>query len=340
MKIAIHERKGSFSDGWIQYCKKNNIEYKLVNCYNYNIIELLKDCDGLMWHWDQNDYKAPLFARQLTISLSKMGLEVFPNIDTVWHFDDKLGQKYLLESINAPYVTTYASYSKKSSLEWANETSYPKVFKLRGGASGINVLKVENRKQARRLIHKAFGNGFSHYNKWIRIKDRFWILRRDKNIKALKSLFSSIFRYFYPTEVERFSTKEKGYVLFQDFIPNNTYDTRLIIVGNRCFGTRRYCRPDDFRASGSGLYDNSPDIYNNESIKIAFDIADKLGAQSIAYDFLLQNNKPVICEISYIYCRDIIANCDGYWDRDLNWHKAEVNAERFIIEDFINNINK
>ena len=33
MKIAIHHRKGSFSDRWIVYCKKEGIEYKLVNAY-------------------------------------------------------------------------------------------------------------------------------------------------------------------------------------------------------------------------------------------------------------------------------------------------------------------
>ncbi len=24
----------SYSDKWIEYCKKNNIDYKLVNCYD------------------------------------------------------------------------------------------------------------------------------------------------------------------------------------------------------------------------------------------------------------------------------------------------------------------
>jgi hypothetical protein len=51
MKIAIHERKGSFSDRWIEYCKKHEICHRIVNCYDSDIIDQLKDCDGLMWHW-------------------------------------------------------------------------------------------------------------------------------------------------------------------------------------------------------------------------------------------------------------------------------------------------
>ena len=86
----------TFSDGWIKYCKENQVPYKFVNCYDTNIIHQLNDCAGLMWHWNQNDYKAALFARQLTISLKK-GIKVFPDVNTAWHYDDKLGQKYLLK---------------------------------------------------------------------------------------------------------------------------------------------------------------------------------------------------------------------------------------------------
>ena len=34
MKIAIHNRPGSFSDRWIEYCNKNHIDYKVVNAYD------------------------------------------------------------------------------------------------------------------------------------------------------------------------------------------------------------------------------------------------------------------------------------------------------------------
>ncbi len=53
MKIAIHHEAGddSYSDKWIEYCKKSGIDYGFVNCYDTDIIEKLKDFDGLMWHW-------------------------------------------------------------------------------------------------------------------------------------------------------------------------------------------------------------------------------------------------------------------------------------------------
>ena len=66
MKLAIHKREGSFSDKWIEYCERNNINYIIVNAYSNNIINELKDCDVFMWHWIHYDYKALIFAKKLT----------------------------------------------------------------------------------------------------------------------------------------------------------------------------------------------------------------------------------------------------------------------------------
>lgn len=336
MKIAIHKRIDSFSDRWIKYCDENNIPYKLVNCYDSDIVSQLDDCDGLMWHWNQNDYKAALFARQLTLALEKKGIKVFPDVNTAWHHDDKLGQKYLLESIRAPLVKSYAFYSKNEALDWINTATFPKVFKLRGGAGSINVSLVKTKKKAEQLAKKAFGKGFSHINRFSRLKDRFWILRRDKNLSAVRAVVSGVGRMFIHTEVERFSNNEKGYIYFQDFIPKNEFDTRLVVIGDRCFGVRRYCRKGDFRASGSGIKAYKPELFNKKCIQIAFDIAKKLRTQSLALDFIWDDLEPKIVEISYGFIMGkFYDDCPGYWDSNLNWHEKLVNPQYFMIEDFI-----
>ena len=43
--IAIHKSSG-FAERWIAYCQQENIDYKIVNCYDSDIIEQLKDCDA------------------------------------------------------------------------------------------------------------------------------------------------------------------------------------------------------------------------------------------------------------------------------------------------------
>lgn len=341
MKIAIHKCEGSFSDRWISYCQDNNIEYKIVNCFDNDIIAQLRGCTGLMWHWNQEDYKALLFARQLTLSLENQGFKVFPNINTAWHFDDKVGQKYLLEATGAPLVRSYVFYSKKDALNWMNNTAFPKVFKLRGGAGSSNVRLVKTKNNAQRIINKAFNGGFPTVNKTSRLKNRIWTLRRDKDFAALKLVIRGIGRLFIPTEIERFSTNQMGYAYFQDFIPENDFDTRLVVIGNRCFGLRRYNRKGDFRASGSGVVAYEPELFDIKTIQVAFDIAKTLNTQSIAFDFILEVNVPKVIEISYAFTMgQVYDKCQGYWDRDMIWHNKPVNPQHFIIEDFIENLKK
>jgi glutathione synthase/RimK-type ligase-like ATP-grasp enzyme len=341
VKIAIHDHPGSFSDRWIRYCEENNINFKKVSCYDTDIIQQLNDCDGLMWQWNQNDYKAMLFARQLTKSLEEKNIKVFPDTNTSWHFDDKVGQKYLLEAIEAPLVKSYVFYSKKEVLDWIDGTTFPKVFKLRGGAGATNVRLIKSRREARKIAKKAFNDGFLPINRISRFKDRLWGLRRDKNFAAVRKVGTGFGHLFIPTEIERFSPRQKGYVYFQDFVPGNNYDTRLVIVGNRCFGLRRYCRKDDFRASGSGLFEYDPKLFDIRAIQLAFETVRKLDAQSIAFDFVILNSEPKIVEISYCYTMGpAYDNCPGYWDSNLIWHDKIVNPQYFIIEDFIQELNK
>src|SRR5687768_2163378 len=96
-QLAIHQRKGSFSDRWIAYCVEQEIPYKIVNCFDSNIIQQLADASGLLWHWSHDDPSERLVGHQLIRAVEAMGIHVFPNASTCWHFDDKIAQKYLLE---------------------------------------------------------------------------------------------------------------------------------------------------------------------------------------------------------------------------------------------------
>jgi RimK-like ATP-grasp domain. len=338
MKIAIHHRPGSFSDRWIAYCQENNIPYKIVNCHSSDIIGQIKDCDGLMWHWSHGDYQAQNFARQLIFSIGKMGIKVFPNYDACWHYDDKVGQKYLLEAINAPFAPSYTFYDKDEAIKWIEKAQYPKVFKLRGGAGSLNVKLIRNKNAAKRIVRKAFNKGFPLVDKTFGFKQRLWVLRRDKNIKAIIHVIKGLIRFAYPPEGIGLLPTQKGYVYFQDFIPKNDFDDRVVIIGNKAIAIRRYNRDGDFRASGSGLIKHNSDLFNRNTIKTAFDVAKQIGSQSLAFDFVYDEiGSPLIVEISYAYAMGAAYdNCPGYWDADLKWHEDDVNPQRYIIEDFIN----
>jgi len=336
MIIAIHHKENGFSQKWIEYCETNNIKYKLVNCYDNDIVAQIEECDALMWHWHHNNPKDILFARQLIYSIEMMGKKVFPNSKTVWHFDDKVGQKYLLESIKAPTINSYVFYDKQEAIKWIGKTTLPKIFKLRGGAGSENVKMIDTYEKAITYINQAFGTGFTGYNRFHSFKEKVWSFQRDKTFKSFINIAKGIGRVFIPHSTNKLLPIEKGYLYAQDFIPNNDSDIRVIIIGNRAFAIKRMTRDGDFRASGSGNIIYESTAIPQECIKIAFETTTKLQIQSAAYDFVFLNDKPLIIEISYGFAQSGYLDCPGYWNDNLEFIEGRFTPEFFMIEDLIN----
>lgn len=334
MKIAIHHRKGSFSERWIQYCQENQIDYKLVNAYATDIIYQLQDCDVLMWHHLHTNYKDVLAAKNILNTLEQIGIKVFPDFNTGWHFDDKVAQKYLLEAINAPLVPSYIFYDQKTALDWIEQTTFPKVFKLKGGSGSRNVKLAHTKKEAVKFVKKSFSKGFSQFDRFEHLRERYRKFRLGND--TLLGVLKGVYRIFVPTLFAKMSSREKGYAYFQNFIPNNSYDTRVIIVGKRAFAITRGVRKGDFRASGSGDISYDKGAINMDMIKTSFEINKKIKAQSIAFDYVFHENKPLVVEISYGYAIGAYDPCPGYWDENLNWHEGRFNPQAWMIEDIIN----
>lgn len=334
MKIAIHHEPGSFSERWIAYCDENSIPYKLVNAYDSDIIKQVEDCDVFMWHHNHADYRDKLFAKQLLFSLQTTGKRVFPNFCTGWHFDDKVGQKYLLEAVGAPLVPSYVFYTKKEAMKWAEQTTFPKVFKLRGGAGSSNVRLVRNKSQANKLINKAFGRGFSQLNRWGNLKERFKKWRNG--FDTFTGVCRGFARLFIPTEFSKLYIREKGYVYFQDFAINNPFDIRVIVIGNKAFAIKRLCRPHDFRASGSGniIYDvNEIDLH---CVELSFKYANSLSATCIGFDWLFSTERePLIVEIGYGFAVHGYDSCPGYWTDDMAWHEGKFVPQNWMVENIL-----
>jgi len=344
-RLAIHHRERSWSERWIAYCDMHAIPYEIVNCLDSDIIERLTSYDCLLWHWHHGDPRQQLMARHVIRAAEVMGVKVFPSTSTCWHFDDKIAQKYLLEAIRAPLVPTHVFYDLKETLDWIERTSFPKVFKLRRGAGSSNVKLVRSAAEARALAKRAFSSGFSpipHYGQ--DALKRYGTARRQGGLLNVVRRIPQVLARIRDTR--RMMGYEKGYAYFQDFIPDNDFDTRVNIIGDRAFAFTRNVRPGDFRASGSGDVVYDVRRINQKCVAIAFEVTRKIESQSMAFDFVVgENQQPLILEMSYgfgssrnIRVGEIVYSCPGHWDSKLNWHQGHVWPQDAILIDLLNEV--
>lgn len=337
MKIAIQDRAGGFGERWIDYCEKNSLEYILIDCFKTNIIEVLKKekITHLMWHVNHSSSKDLMVYPYVMNAADRMGIKTFPNFNTRWHFDDKVAQKYLFESISVPFVPSYAFYEEEEALNFLRSADLPLVAKLKHGAGSINVKLINNLEEGETYIHKLFTEGIDATPK--ALGNMGQKLRVAKQIKDPIKLLKKTLSFFVKHRRELIlSNSEKGYAYFQKFLPNNDFDIRIIVIGNIACGVRRFNKTNDFRASGSGIVDYDVSKINIEMIQIAFEATEKIGGQCLGFDFVYNDKRePMIVEVSFGFPTKTCDPCQGYWKKDLSFVKEKFNPQEFMIANFI-----
>ncbi len=341
MTIGVHcgnEDSQSYSRKWIEKLQKSGIDVLCLNLLMPDALEKAMKCDGIMCLWEHTPFDKQSARMILYVIENYLHKPVFPDTATAWHYDEKVAQYYLLSSLNASMPETWIFWDIEYALKWTDSVQFPVVFKLSSGAGSSNVLKVKNKKHAIELINKSFRYGIFPYT-MNEYKNQTIIPLTTNLMKQtifrIKDSISYILFGDFPRLRPTWWKPELGYIYFQEFLNNNQYDTRISIIGNRAFGFRRFNRSEDFRASGSGNIDYDPAKIDQRCISEAFKLS-KLGRfQSMAYDFLFKNDKPVVCEISYAFADWAVHNCHGFWDDTLTWHETDIWPEDAQVEDFI-----
>jgi glutathione synthase/RimK-type ligase-like ATP-grasp enzyme len=338
--IAIHQNKkkfdhsGSWNNPWVNYCDANQIAYKIVDCYHPDIINQLKEFDCLLWHFSNYVYTDMLMARSILYSAKQMGLKIFPDYNDMWHFDDKVAETYFLQSIDAPIPQSWMFYSIEQVKQWLNEPNQlPVVAKLRSGSGAHNVklLSTENKviSYSKRMLQQGFSPHPSIVNK---AKSNY--NSSKNNWELMKSRIRRIPEFYRTYKNARKFPNEKGYVFFQEFIPNDGYDLKIVVVGDKLGFIARHTRKNDFRASGGGDIYFDKSLITKNIIDSAFDTSDKLGFQCMGYDYVVDSKtgEGKIVEISYGFSHTALLQANGYFDRAGMWYNDPFNAPEEILK--------
>jgi hypothetical protein len=310
MIIAIHPDNYGPGDAssprWTALLQERGHTVRPVNVRAADILEQIKGCDGFMWRWAHFNGMFRIAHRLLPVIERELGLAVYPSQASSWHYDDKISQSYLGEALGIPMPKTWVFFHPEEARRFIDSASFPLVVKLSGGAGSSNVGLVHSADQAMAHVRRMFSRGCYTLNA-------------------------------EPTET-RPEELQFGYALFQEFLPGNEFDTRVTIIGNRAYAYRRFNRPNDFRASGSGNRDADPNKIDLAMVRLAFETTKKLRSQSCAVDGIYRNGTPVASEFSYTYVSQFIFDCPGHWEligHDLKWVEGPMWPEEAQIDDFV-----
>ena len=337
IKVGIHRAIHDKVDPELQIYRKilehNDIPYINLDSSDINFWRQLDDVTHFLYKWSHTHSDHQIANTIIPVIQYQKKIKCFPNWETSWHYDDKIKQAYLLKENGYSVCDSYVFYHKNKALEWIKQVQFPLVFKLKSGSGSYNVQLVHTKQKAKSIIKKMFGKG--HH------QDQIGFFYR---MKTFNYSIKKIYRYYgiklrnwlKGEDTTPFWMRQKNYVLFQKFMPGNDYDTRVQITGKRAFAFIRYNRKDDFRASGSNNWSLDHSKIDMRFVKLALEISQKLGFQSMAYDFIYDEEKnPAIVEISYCY-GDYPEFSTGYWDEKLQWHHGSFPPQYLELMDLLN----
>jgi glutathione synthase/RimK-type ligase-like ATP-grasp enzyme len=135
-------------------------------------------------------------------------------LDDTLEYEDKLLQASTISPAWMP--RTYIITKPDDALRRLNSIDLPFISKSKTGSASRNVRFIETRKQAEKEIEAAFGT---------------------TGLVAPHKLGEGV---------------QRGYLLWQEFLPNNAYDYRVCKIGDSYMMLRRHNREDLPFASGSG----------------------------------------------------------------------------------------
>jgi glutathione synthase/RimK-type ligase-like ATP-grasp enzyme len=296
MLIAIHSDKCS-DDGrvheWSKILSARKIDSFFVDILDPGALDDVRHCDGLMWHWGEavRDRRLIHALRVIEFHLKKA---VFPNHATYWPCRNKLSQLFLMRAFNIPMPETWIFWDRREALDWVESTTYPKVFKLAIGGGAKNVALVASSSEAKRLVSAMFEPGI------VPGQVESFVGKKNGSAGTRLRLFSSRCRravnYVLYSRSPNLAQPEKGYVYFQEYIPNNQFTNSISIVGNRAFSSCSFNRSNDFRAFGDIVHTDHSAV-SRDCIRLAFEISSKANLLMMSYDMLLRDNSPVVLEM-------------------------------------------
>ncbi len=129
---------------------------------------------------------------------------------------------------------------------------------------------------------------------------------REDLLKEIEEVFSETGRKSVYDRVQ------KDYVYWQEFIPNNDCDYRVIVMGDFIYGLKRFVKKGTVFASGSGS--NTPltfvDPKERAAAKLCMNISKAVGFKWMAFDVIYDGVLPLVVEVSSSWSEQAYYKCD------------------------------
>ncbi|MGR5336198.1 ATP-grasp domain-containing protein [Vibrio gigantis] len=292
-----------------RFLTNNQIKFEDFNIFSNDWQEYAEKYDLIVWHTDSTPSLQKIAFDKIYFLERIMKKKCYPSVDEIWSYEDKVNCNYIYEKFDLPKIKTFITHDLNEANDYVKKAKYPIISKINTGSSSFGVAKLDNFKQALKLIKRSFS-------------------------------YKGVGTYFP-------YSNQKDYVYFQDFVVAD-YDLRVIVVGDKAFGYYRYPKERDFKASGSGIYEKKaiPVEALNLAFKVKESFGSTMLATDLLFN--KESDRFEIIESSIFIgidsCEQLVVDgIPGYYKKqgdNYSFMQGKYWLQEFVLEELIKNIKE
>lgn len=241
---------------WEQACKNNcRVSYRIVNLTKNTWLDDIQKDDFDYLLAKPGGLTAPfkqLYDERIYILTNELNYKVYPSKTEVFIYENKRFLSFWLKAHHIPHPMTNVFYDIKEAKDFLDKTTNIIVAKTNIGASGSGVRILKTKEEKNDYTNKTFlGKGAPqrsgpNFEKGGILKRGFHYVKNPKEIKKKLKIYKIVN-----------SSSQKGFVLFQEFIPHD-FEWRVVRIGDSFFAHKKLKLGE--KTSGSLLkrYENPP----------------------------------------------------------------------------------
>jgi glutathione synthase/RimK-type ligase-like ATP-grasp enzyme len=229
-----------------RFLENNSFEYDLFQIHRHDWIEQADRFDVIIGIPSNSLFHLQEMRNKYYVLETFLGKGCYPSVAHANLYEDKYLEAYISQATGIPFAKTYVSCEKADAIQLAESMRYPCVSKVVPSSGSCGVELVCTPKHGREIVKEAF----------------------SRNGRKTHVLYS----------------RQKNYIYFQEYIPNDGYDIRVIIVGNLVFGYYRKVLKGDFRASGMNIKERR--ALPEEAMKIGRRVNEIIRSPLLAVDMV------------------------------------------------------
>ena len=231
---------------YVRFLEHNDFPYEFFELNQHDWLNKARKFDVFVGVLSSDLYNLQEIRKKYFTLETYLGKVCFPSTAHMLMYEDKTLEAYISAASYIPYAKTYVSNERQDALRLVENLTYPVIHKMDPGSGSLGVELVRSRGQARKIVQQAFS------------------------------------RSGRPTHL--LYVRQKNYVYFQEYVPNDGYDIRVIIIGNWAFGYYRKVPEGDFRASGMKIIEKRE--LPEEAVRIAWRVNQIIKSPMLVVDLV------------------------------------------------------